>query len=291
MAADPELLKDVALFQTLDDAERTAVAALMTEARFPAGTTLFREHDQGGVMYLVREGRVELWVTDEERVKVVVDVLHGGDFFGELTLLDGGLRSTGATALADLDCLVLERRPFTDLLARRPEMALDLLAALTKRIRKADELLKRRVRNPNDLLEERETLGDRVADAVARFGGSWAFMFTFAGVLATWMLLNTVFVVLRQQNGEPFDPYPFILLNLGLSMLASVQGPVIMMSQNRQDKKDRLRSEVEYQVNVRAEFGVQQLHEKVEALGRSFDRRLERLEERLGQGGPAAGGQ
>lgn len=291
MAADPELLKDVALFQTLDDAERTAVAALMTEARFAAGTTLFREHEQGGVMYLVREGRVELWVTDEERVKVVVDVLHGGDFFGELTLLDGGLRSTGATALADLDCLVLERRPFTDLLARRPEMALDLLAALTKRIRKADELLKRRVRNPNDLLEERETLGDRVADAVARFGGSWAFMFTFAGVLATWMLLNTVFVVLRQQNGEPFDPYPFILLNLGLSMLASVQGPVIMMSQNRQDKKDRLRSEVEYQVNVRAEFGVQQLHEKVEALGRSFDRRLERLEERLGQGGPAAGGQ
>ncbi len=282
MAADPELLRDVPLFQTLDDAERTAVAALMTEARFAAGATLFRENDPGGVMYLIRDGRVELWVTDEERAKVPVDTLHAGDFFGELTLLDGGLRSTSATALEDLDCLALERRPFVDLLARRPEMALDLLAALVKRIRKTDELLKHRVRNPNDVLEERETLGDRVADAVARFGGSWAFMFTFAGVLALWMLLNTVFVVVRQQNGEPFDPYPFILLNLGLSMLASVQGPVIMMSQNRQDKKDRLRSEVEYQVNVRAEFGVQQLHEKLEAIGRGLDRRLERLEERAG---------
>ncbi len=282
MAADPELLRDVPLFQTLDDAERTAVAALMTGTRFPAGATLFRENDPGGVMYLIRDGRVELWVTDEERAKVPVDTLHAGDFFGELTLLDGGLRSTSATALEDLDCLALERKPFVDLLARRPEMALDLLAALVKRIRKTDELLKHRVRNPNDVLEERETLGDRVADAVARFGGSWAFMFSFAGVLAVWMLLNTVFVVVRQQNGEPFDPYPFILLNLGLSMLASVQGPVIMMSQNRQDKKDRLRSEVEYQVNVRAEFGVQQLHEKLEAIGRGLDRRLERLEERAG---------
>ena len=285
MAADPELLRDVPLFQTLDEAERTAVAALMTGTRFAAGTTLFRENDPGGVMYLIRDGRVELWVTDEERAKVPVDTLHAGDFFGELTLLDGGLRSTSATALEDLDCLALERKPFVDLLARRPEMALDLLAALVKRIRKTDELLKHRVRNPNDVLEERETLGDRVADAVARFGGSWAFMFTFAAVLALWMLLNTVFVVVRQQNGEPFDPYPFILLNLGLSMLASVQGPVIMMSQNRQDKKDRLRSEVEYQVNVRAEFGVQQLHEKLEAIGRGLDRRLERLEERAGPRG------
>ena len=285
MAADPELIRDVPLFQTLDEAERTAVAALMTETRFAAGATLFRENDPGGVMYLIRDGRVELWVTDEERAKVPVDTLHAGDFFGELTLLDGGLRSTSATALEDLDCLALERKPFVELLARRPEMALDLLAALVKRIRKTDELLKHRVRNPNDVLEERETLGDRVADAVARFGGSWAFMFTFAAVLALWMLLNTVFVVVRQQNGEPFDPYPFILLNLGLSMLASVQGPVIMMSQNRQDKKDRLRGEVEYQVNVRAEFGVQQLHEKLEAIGRGLDRRLERLEERAGPRG------
>jgi uncharacterized membrane protein len=279
MAADPELLKDVPLFQTLDDAERTAVAALMTETRFPAGATLFREHDPGGVMYLIRDGRVELWVTDEDRAKVVIDVLHGSDFFGELTLLDGGLRSTGATALEDLECLALERRPFMELLARRPEMALDLLAALTKRIRKADELLKRRVRNPNEVLEERLTLGDRVADAVARFGGSWAFMFTFAGVLAAWMLLNTAFVVVRQRSGEPFDPYPFILLNLGLSMLAAVQGPVIMMSQNRQDKKDRVRSELEYQVNVRAEFGVQQLNEKVESIARGLEQRLDRLED------------
>ncbi len=273
MPADPQLLASIHFFQTLDDAERTAVAALMQDTRLSAGTTVFRQGDPGGVLYVIRSGKIELWVTDDDQEKVVVDVLEAGDFFGELSLLDGAERSTSATAIEDVELIGLARDPLLDLLRRRSEMALDMLAALGKRLRKADELLRRRVRNPNEVVEERETLGDRVADAVARFGGSWAFIFSFSALLVVWMATNTVFVVLRQANGEPFDPYPFILLNLCLSMVAAMQGPVIMMSQNRQDRKDRIRADLEYQVNVRAEHGVQQLLERLQALERRLEGR------------------
>jgi uncharacterized membrane protein len=278
MPADPALLASIPFFQTLDDAERTAVAALMQDTRVAAGTTLFRQGDPGGVLYVIRSGRIELWVTDDDREKVVVDVLEPGEFFGELSLLDGGQRSTSATALEDAELIALAREPLLDLLRRRAEMALDMLAALGKRLRKADELLRRRVRNPNEVVEERETLGDRVADGVARFGGSWSFIFSFAALLLFWVLSNTVLVFLRQRDGQPFDPYPFILLNLLLSMVAAMQAPVIMMSQNRQDRKDRIRADLEYQVNVRAEYGVQQLLEKLDALERRLARHDERVE-------------
>jgi uncharacterized membrane protein len=273
MPADPELLASIPFFQTLDETERTAVAALMQDTRAAAGATLFRQGDPGGTLYVIRSGRVELWVTDDEREKVVVDTLEAGDFFGELSLLDGAERSTSATVLDDTELIGLAREPLLDLLRRRSDLALEMLAALGRRLRKADELLRRRVRNPNEAVEEAETLGDRVADAVARFGGSWSFIFTFAAVLLVWIVTNTVFVVVRQRDGAPFDPYPFILLNLMLSMIAALQAPVIMMSQNRQDKKDRIRADVEYQVNVRAEHGVQQLHERLDALERRLDQR------------------
>ena len=159
----------------------------------------------------------------------MLELLESGDFFGELSLLDGGTRSTNATAIQRTDTLVLERHDFLELIAERPHMAQDVMVALTKRIRRTDNLLRRRVsRNPNEAIEEQETLGDRVADAVARFGGSWKFIFSFAAVLVIWVMLNTFLP-------KPWDVYPFILLNLFLSMLAAIQAPVIMMSQNRQD--------------------------------------------------------
>ncbi len=273
MPADPAILSSIPFFQTLDDGERTAVAALMQDKRVPQGTTLFRQGDPGGVLYVIRSGRIELWVTDDDHEKVVVDVLEAGDFFGELSLLDGAERSTSATALDEAELIGLARDPLLDLLRRRSELGLEMLAALGKRLRKADELLRRRVRNPNEAVEAAETLGERVADAVARFGGSWSFIFSFSALLVMWMLANTFFIVWRQRNGAPFDPYPFILLNLCLSTVAAMQGPVIMMSQNRQDKKDRIRADLEYQVNVRAEHGVQQLLERLDALERRLDGR------------------
>jgi uncharacterized membrane protein len=265
MQARPEVLEGIPFFQTLDDEERAAVSALMKEARFAAGATVFREKDPGGVLYVIRRGKVELSVLGEDGAKVVVDVLQPGEFFGEMSLLDGEGRSTSAVALEELEAYSLARDEFLSLLRRRADVALDVVAALARRMRKTDELLRRRVPNPNEVMAEQETFGEHVADGVARFGGSWSFIFFFGGVLLTWVIVNTILI--RNVGGkEPFDPYPFILLNLFLSMLAAIQAPVIMMSQNRQDSKDRIRSELDYQVNLKAELEIIQLHEKFDRL-------------------------
>ncbi len=262
MPAQPEVLESIPFFQTLDGDERSAVAALMKEARFAAGATVFREKEPGGVLYVIKGGRVELSVVGEDAAKVVVDVLQAGEFFGEMSLLDGGGRSTSAVALEDVETYSLSREEFLGLLRRRSDVALDVMAALARRFRKTDELLRRKVPNPNEVADRQETFGERVADGVARFGGSWAFMFSFASVLLVWVVINTLLVA----GKEPFDPYPFILLNLFLSMLAAIQAPVIMMSQNRQDARDRIRSELDYQVNLKAELEIMQLHDKFDRL-------------------------
>jgi uncharacterized membrane protein len=259
MATDAEILRDIPLFQTMDDNERAAVAALTDEAHFAANERLFHEHEIGGVCYVIRSGRVELSVLDETGQKLVVDVVEPGELFGELSLFDGGNRSAGAVALTDVDALVLERDEFLAFLKRNPDAALDVLAALTKRIRRADSLLKHRIQNPNELIEERETFGNRIADAVAAFGGSWRFIIMFLSMMLVWITANILV-------GKAWDPYPFILLNLVLSMLAALQAPVIMMSQNRQDAKDRIRSEADFQINVKAEVEIAELHEKIDRL-------------------------
>jgi CRP/FNR family cyclic AMP-dependent transcriptional regulator len=262
--ADPELLSGIHLFQMMDDQERAAVGALMKEVVFPAGKTLFREGDPGGVLYVIKDGRLQLSVVDDTGKTVVVDTLEPGEFFGEISMLDGGKRTATAVAVEEVRALSLDREPFLALLRRQPDAALDVMTSIAKRMRKTDERLRETVRNANEVMEEQETFGERVADGVAKFGGSWSFIFSFASVLAIWVLINTIFVFTK--NHEPFDPYPFILLNLFLSMLAAIQAPVIMMSQNRTDAKDRIRSELDYQVNVKAELEIMRLHEKVDAL-------------------------
>src|SRR5258707_9149781 len=172
MAANAAVGKDNPLFQTMGAIEREAIAALMDEARFSAGQQLFHERDQGGICYVLRSGRIELSVIDEGQEKLVLDVLEPGELCGELSLLDGGNRSTTAVALTDVEALVLERPEFVSFLRKQPDASLDVLSALAKRIRRADKLLKQRVQDPNELIEGGATLGDRVADMVASFGGS-----------------------------------------------------------------------------------------------------------------------
>ena len=278
MPTNADLLKGIPLFQTMDDDERAAVAELTDEAHFAAGTRLFHEHDVGGICYLLRQGRVELSVVDETGDKLVVDVLEAGELFGELSLFDGGNRSAGAIALTDVDALVLERDEFLAFLRRNPDAALDVLTALTRRIRRADGLLKHRVQNPNEIIEQRETIGNRIADTVAAFGGSWTFIILFLSMMIVWIALNIV------AAKKSWDPYPFILLNLVLSMLAALQAPVIMMSQNRQDAKDRIRSEADYQVNVKAEVEIAELHEKIDRLAGELRLAIPRLEGKPGSG-------
>ena len=258
MPANAAFLKDIPLFAPMDDTEREALATYLDEVRFTAGQQLFHERDQGGICYVLRSGRVELSVIDESNERLILDVLEPGELCGELSLLDGGNRSATAVALTEVEALVLERAEFIDFLQHQRDAALDVMAALAKRIRRSDKLLKQRVQDPNELIETHATLGNRVADVVAAFGGSWRFIFLFGAFMAGWMLLNAT----KMQ----WDAYPYILLNLILSSLAALQAPVIMMSQNRQDAKDRVRSEADYRVNVRSMVDIAELHEKLDRL-------------------------
>jgi CRP/FNR family cyclic AMP-dependent transcriptional regulator len=264
MPANAAFLKDIPLFMPMDDSERAAVAELMDEVTFKAGQQLFHERDQGGICYVIRSGRIELSVLDESGERLVLDVLEPGELCGELSLLDGGNRSTTAVALTEVETLVLERNEFVTFLRKQPDASLDVLSALAKRIRRADKLLKQRVQDPNELIEGGATLGDRVADVVASFGGSWRFIGIFMATMATWIMWNLF-------GRYKFDPAPFMGFNLILSMLAALQAPIIMMSQNRQDAKDRIRSEADFRVNVKAEVEIAELHEKLDRLRRELN--------------------
>jgi CRP/FNR family transcriptional regulator, cyclic AMP receptor protein len=267
VAPHPQLLDAIPLFASMDDDERKALAAIMDEVSFKAGEIIYRAADIGGTLYILSAGEVEMSIEDDDGKKVVVDVLKPGDFCGELSLLDGGNRSATVTATQPTQTLVLKRDHLVELLMKRPHMAQDMMMWLVKRIRRTDGLLRRRVsRDPNEVIEERETLGNRVADKVASFGGSWTFISLFGVVLVAWVIVNTV--VLGEQA---FDVYPYILLNLFLSMLAAIQAPVIMMSQNRQDAKDRIRSELDYQVNLKAELEVTEVLRRMDGMQEALE--------------------
>jgi uncharacterized membrane protein len=264
MPIDPKVLRHSTFLQLLDDDELTELAAHIDEAAFRAGQSVFEAGNAGGTMYVVLEGKVETFLIDEDGDRVVLAEVEPGEMFGELSLFDGDPRSASAVAVEATRTFMIDRDDLRRLFGKKPAAALDIMTVLSRRIRKTDQLLRQRVsRNANEVIEEKETLGDRVADGVARFGGSWTFIFSFGAILVVWVALNTVLLLGRP---EPFDPYPFILLNLFLSMLAAIQAPVIMMSQNRQDTKDRVRSELDYQVNLKAELEIMQLHEKLERL-------------------------
>lgn len=266
MASRPEVLAAIPLFSTMDQHERAAVAALMHEITFDQGQQLYSANQCGGSCYIITAGRVELSLTDDSGDPLVIDVIEAGDICGELSLLDGGDHAMHARAIEPTSALMLERDAFLSLLRAQPDAALDVMQVLVRRIRHIDSLVRRRVsRNANEAVEQESTLGGRVADAVARFGGSWTFIGSFALFLLIWVSINT-WLIFYDRTGRPFDPYPFILLNLLLSMVAALQAPVIMMSQNRQDAKDRIRSELDYKVNLKAELEVADLHRKIDAL-------------------------
>jgi CRP/FNR family transcriptional regulator, cyclic AMP receptor protein len=263
----PKLLDAIPLFASMDDDERTALAAIMDEVSFKVGQIIYRAADVGGTLYILISGEVEMSIEDDDGKKVVIDVLKPGDFCGELSLLDGGNRSATVITTQPTRTLVLTRNHLVDLLMKRPHMAQDMMMWLVKRIRRTDGLLRRRVsRDPNEVIEERETLGNRVADKVASFGGSWTFISLFGLVLVAWVIVNTVLL-----GEKAFDVYPFILLNLFLSMLAAIQAPIIMMSQNRQDAKDRIRSELDYQVNLKAELEVTEVLRRMDGMQDALD--------------------
>lgn len=259
---DVEFLTRVAIFSSLAPDDLRELAALWRAASRQDGQMVFRRGDPPDAMYLVRGGKVEISVWTEDNEELVLGVLGEGDFFGELALLDGSPRTATAKVVGPAELLEMSKDDFFAFLRRRPEVAISMMSEIARRLRSSNALIEQRAtRNVNQLMEEHFTFGDRLADQIARFGGSWAFLICFGVTLLLWMILNSI-----EWFWRPFDPYPFIFLNLILSCLAAVQAPIIMMSQNRQALKDRLQADLDYQVNLKAEMQIRSLHLKLDEL-------------------------
>jgi len=278
MACDPEVLKDVPLFALLDTDERAVLAAQVELKRFAARERIYKIGDPGGKAYVMVSGGVRLTTVDEDHQEVIVDQPGCGEFFGFASMLDQTPHQTDAFAVEESACVEVERNDIATLIQRLPHAGMDLLTVLGRQFHASQQLVRMRaMRNANDVIEERETRGERIADVVARFGGSWSFIIAFSVVAASFKKKNV------RLGGAAWDPYPFILLNLFLSMIAAIQAPVIMMSQNRQDTKDRLRGELDYDVNRRAEKEIQSVTQKINLLDDKIDDITELLRKKIEQ--------
>jgi uncharacterized membrane protein len=266
MACKPELLRNVPLFALLDD-EETAVLASQVDIRtFAPRERIYKLGEPAPQAYILKSGKVRVSIVDEDHQEVVVDEPGEGEFFGFASMLEQTPHQTNAFALEESTCVEVSRDDIAILLQRKPHAGMDLLTTLGRQFHAAQNLVRSRAtRNPNEVIEKETTLGERIADTVARFGGSWTFIIVFGISLISYTALNVIL------DRKAWDPYPFILLNLFLSMLAAVQAPVIMMSQNRQDAKDRLRGELDFDVNRRSESEIQGLARRLNLLNEKID--------------------
>lgn len=277
MACDPSILKQVPLFALLDDDETAVLASQVEVKTFAPRQRIYRIGEPGGRAYVMVSGVVRVTTVDEDHQDVVVDEPSEGEFFGFASMLDGTPHQTTAVALEPTVCLEVDHNDITTLVKAKPHAAMDMFAAMGRQFHAAQQLVRGRAsRNPNEIIEAESTFGERIADAVADFGGSWTFIILFLAMLTVYTGVNVAL------KNSAWDPYPFILLNLFLSMLAALQAPVIMMSQNRQDEKDRLRGELDYEVNRRAESEVQGLSLKLNALADKLDDVEDLLRQRKG---------
>jgi CRP/FNR family transcriptional regulator, cyclic AMP receptor protein len=267
------LLAEVPLFQLLDADERAVLAQMMEKADFPAGARIFQEGEPGERMYVVCAGQVELATTDKLGQKLVLTTASRGDLFGELSLLDHGARTAHATSIEDAELLVIDRAALVEFVRRRPEAALDMMAVMGARVRTTTNRLRQMAtRNANEETETKSTMLERVTDAIAAFSGSLAFLALHAIWFLLWIGLNTIPGLLA------FDPFPFGLLTMCVSLEAIFLSVIVLLSQNRQSAKDRIRADVDYEVNMKAELEVSHLHEKVDHLHSVLLSRLHRIE-------------
>jgi len=262
---EADSLSRIPLFKRLTPEELEQLAAEVDQVKFDADEIIFNEQDKGDALYVVESGSVRIWVLDEDVKPVTLAELKNGEFFGELAVLDRGPRSTNATAISETTLHRLSSDDFQAFLMKHPDVAIDVICEIGARMRQTNVLVSQRAtRNINVEMEERATIGQRVADKVASFGGSWTFIIIYVSFLVAWMAFNTFVLVHygRGENGAEFDPYPYILLNLMLSMTAALQAPIIMMSQNRAAEKDRLAAEQDFKVNLKSELMLEELMRK-----------------------------
>ena len=287
MAAEMNNLSDEAkslaripLFKRLEPHELEHLAEEIDQVNYKAGETIFNEHDRGDALYILEEGTVRIWIYDDDVKDVTLTELKPGAFFGELAVLDRGERSSSATATTDVHLHRLSSDDFQTFLIDHPDAAIDVICEIAQRMRQTNLLVTQRAsRNINVEMEEKSTIGQRVADKVASFGGSWTFIIIYLTFLVSWMAFNTFVLVHygRGEEGAQFDPYPYILLNLMLSMTAALQAPIIMMSQNRAAEKDRLAAEQDFKVNLKSELMLEELVRKQ----RERDAQMEELNHAL----------
>jgi uncharacterized membrane protein len=257
-----EALRSVPLFASLDDHDAAGLRSLLKLEVKPAGSVLFRKGEGGDAMYLIEDGRVRIHIRDREGADVTLTELARGDFFGEMALLDGKPRSASATVIEGARLAVLSREHFHDFVRRKPDLALEMLGAITERLRHTDEMLRQRVtRNLNEVEEERQTFADRMADAVSEFGGSWKFITATVAFIILWVVYNTAW---RHDTG--IDPFPYSFLDVMNGIIAALLTPIILISQNRQGNKDRLRADLDYQVNLKNELALNELMRRLDVL-------------------------
>jgi CRP/FNR family transcriptional regulator, cyclic AMP receptor protein len=274
MVCDPAFLREVHLFKLLDEEERVALAGVLDLQHFVAGDALFSFGDPGDRMFIVRSGSVEIFAQDLMGQKIVLETAGPGAQFGELALFDGGDRTANATMAEEGDLLVLDRDDLVAFLRHHPEAGLEMLGIMSRRIRETNVQLRRlSARNASDEMEQKQTRLDRLIDWVAAFSGSVPFLVLHAVFFTLWVGWNILL--------PPFDPYPFGLLTMAVSLEAIMLSVLVLLSQNRQAAKDHIRDDVEYDVNMKAELEVAHLHDKVDHLQSMVAGRLERVEKLL----------
>jgi len=262
MPCNPEVLKHVPLFSLLDEEESAVLAGQVECKTFSPRQRIYKMGDTSGRAYVVVSGRVRVSTVDQDHQEIIIDEPSHGEFFGFASMLEQTPHQTDATAVDEVVCIEVDREDISILLKQKPLAGMDMLQVLGRQFHASQQLVRIRAnRHPNEVIEKDATFGERVADLVAGFGGSWTFIISFAVSLTVYVTLS-----LGLKN-HSWDPYPFILLNLFLSMLAAIQAPIIMMSQNRQDTKDRLRGELDFDVNRRAAAEIQGLARKLNLLG------------------------
>jgi CRP/FNR family transcriptional regulator, cyclic AMP receptor protein len=260
MPCNPADLAEVELFELLDDNELNDLAAVIDSATVRMGETIFNAGDLGDSLYIVRSGEVELSVKDTAGQKIVLTVAERNDLFGELSMLDERPRSATAMSLVDSELLLLDRDDLLLLFQKQPDAALNMLAAMSGMLRKVDRLLQTRVsRNVNEEMEDRLPTLQLIADWIAWFSGSVQFLIINGLWFVIWIAVNTLHL-----DVEQFDPFPFGLLTMIVSLEAIFLSCFVLISQNRQAAKDKIRADIEYDVNVKAELEVAHLHEKVD---------------------------
>ena len=259
-----EQFRSVPLFESLDDAAARDLCDLLKTLDCRQSTVLFHAGDAGDAMYLIESGSVRISVPTADEQELTLAEMRAGDFFGEIALLDGQPRSANAIAMEDSRLAVLSRADFLAFFNAKPQVAVEMLGAVARRLRRTDELLRRRTSlNVNDVAAARLTMADHAADLLAEFGGSWKFIGVAIVFFIAWMALNSWML-----TSKSFDPFPYVLLNLVLGIITGLQGPIIMMSQNRQSQKDRLRADLDYQVNLKNEIALGEILQRVQILER-----------------------